>query len=91
MVSGADPDFIVGHLRRTPAYAVQWDADRNVARIGYDVEIYAYRTEIHFDGTRRAFALSDGRGILAYKPVKWATQREHRDRLKAEMAAGTDE
>lgn len=89
MVSGADADLMVGHLRRTPAYLVEWDADRNVAKIGHDVEIYAYRTELRFDGTRPARASTDGRGLLTYEPVKWVTQRERRDRLKAEMMAGT--
>ncbi|KJL28313.1 hypothetical protein [Microbacterium oxydans] len=91
MVSGADADLLVGHLRRTPAHSVEWDADRNVAKIGHDVEICAYRTEIHFDGTRPALASSDGRGLLTYEPVKWVTQRERRDRLNAEMKAGTYE
>lgn len=91
MVSGADPDLMVGHLRRTPAYSVEWDADRNIAKIGHDVEIYAYRTGIHFDGTRRALVSSDGRGLFSFEPVEWVTQRERRDRLIAEMKAGTYE
>lgn len=72
MISGADPDLMIGHLRRAPAYTVEWDADGNIAKIGHDVEIYAYRTKIHFDGTRRALASSDGRGLLAYEQVKWS-------------------
>lgn len=91
MISGADPDLMVGHLRRTPAYTVEWDADGNIARIGHDVEVYAYRTEIHFDGTRRALVSSNGRGLLSYEQVKWVTQSERRERIKAEMAAGTYE
>ncbi|WP_438354645.1 hypothetical protein [Microbacterium sp. CJ88] len=89
MISGSDADLVIGQLRKSPSYKVKWDADGNIARIGHDVEVYAYRTKIYFDGTRATLAATNGRGAISYEPVKWVTQRERLDRIKAEMEAGT--
>lgn len=91
MISGSYPDLVIGHLRRRPTYRVEWDADENIAKIGHDIEVYAFRTEVHFDGTLKALEASDARGLIKFQPLKWVTQRERLDRIKAELEAGTYE